>query len=176
VSTEKITDAEIFSERLRMLRKSRKKIDFARFLNTSPQNYGRYENGRIPDTVTLGDIANRCGVTIDWLLGRCDFDGQNTVSGTSGQPCPQVEKGQNDTPAGTSGQPCPQVEKGQDGACRYPENCDLPHDLQVMRERMESIEGRLDHMGVQLETLCGLLGHALAGNMAESARKHRKAG
>jgi len=72
VSTEKVTEMEIFSKRLETLRKGRKKAAFASFLGTSPQNYGRYEQGRIPDAATLGVIANRCEVTVDWLLGRTD--------------------------------------------------------------------------------------------------------
>ena len=46
------------------------KANIALFLGISPQNYGRYEAGRIPDAVTLSVIADRCGVTVDWLLGR----------------------------------------------------------------------------------------------------------
>jgi transcriptional regulator with XRE-family HTH domain len=76
VSTKNITDAEIFSERLKTLRKGRRKAEFAAFLNTSPQNYGRYECGRIPDAVTLSGIAERCGVSVDWLLGRADSNTQ----------------------------------------------------------------------------------------------------
>jgi transcriptional regulator with XRE-family HTH domain len=72
VSTINITDAEIFSNRLKILRNGRRKAAFAEYLNTSPQNYGRYEDGRIPSTVILSQIANRCGVTVDWLLGRDD--------------------------------------------------------------------------------------------------------
>jgi hypothetical protein len=108
-------------------------------------------------------IADACGVTVDWLLGRSDSAGQNTLSGTSCHPCQEVEK-------------------GQKGACRYPENCDLPKELSVLRERMDgietkvgNIEDRLDHMGVQLETLCGLLGHAL-GNTLTADGKTKKAG
>jgi len=70
VSTGKLTETEIFSSNLRTLRGGRKKRVFAEFLGTSPQNYGRYEGGRIPKPVILKEIANRCGVTVDWLIGQ----------------------------------------------------------------------------------------------------------
>jgi len=73
MSQHQIGDKSIFSLRLRSLRKDMKKASFARFLGISnPQNYQRYEDGRIPDAVILQEIANRCGVTVDWLLGRED--------------------------------------------------------------------------------------------------------
>lgn len=62
-----------FGERLRSLRGSRSKSEFARELGlANPQTYHRYEEGRIPDGETLVLIANQTGVTVDWLLGRTD--------------------------------------------------------------------------------------------------------
>jgi transcriptional regulator with XRE-family HTH domain len=69
-SIEKITSAEIFSDRLRTVRGDRSKVEFARLIGTTAQNYQRYEAGRIPDAVILTTIAERCHVTVDWLLGR----------------------------------------------------------------------------------------------------------
>lgn len=64
-----LTRSDIFRDRLVSLRGSRKKSDFARFLGTTPQNYQRYESGRIPDADILLEIASRCNVKVDWLLG-----------------------------------------------------------------------------------------------------------
>lgn len=69
-----ITVTAIFSDRLKSLRNERKKADFARLLGVPPQNYQRYEDGRIPDADMLANIARKCGVTVDWLLGRDPID------------------------------------------------------------------------------------------------------
>lgn len=62
---------KIFSERLKGLRGDRKKAEFARFLGvSSPQTYQNYEAGRIPEPEILINIADKCGVTVDWLFGR----------------------------------------------------------------------------------------------------------
>lgn len=61
----------IFSARLKQLRGDRKKAEFGRFLGVpNSPTYQRYEDGRIPDAETLQRIADRCGVTVDWLFGR----------------------------------------------------------------------------------------------------------
>ena len=62
--------SEAFSQRLTTLRNGRKKADFADFLGLKPPTYFRYEAGRLPRMETLKQIADRCGVTVDWLLGR----------------------------------------------------------------------------------------------------------
>ncbi|NCC62201.1 MAG: XRE family transcriptional regulator [Verrucomicrobiae bacterium] len=62
-----------FGDRLKSLRGNKTQAEFAEFLSiNSAQTYGRYEKGRIPDAETLGVIANRCGCSVDWLLGRSD--------------------------------------------------------------------------------------------------------
>ncbi|MCX6996509.1 MAG: helix-turn-helix transcriptional regulator [Kiritimatiellaeota bacterium] len=65
-----LTNSAIFSSRLKALRNGQKKADFAKFLGFSPQTYQRYEDGRIPDADILLSIAEKKGVTVDWLLGR----------------------------------------------------------------------------------------------------------
>ena len=70
MSIEKITKSDIFLERLKTARRQRSKVEFARFLSVSPQNYQRYEDGRIPDAGILDRIASKCNVSVDWLLGR----------------------------------------------------------------------------------------------------------
>jgi transcriptional regulator with XRE-family HTH domain len=63
--------SKIFSERLQELRGTRKKAEFARFLGIpKPQTYQNYEAGRVPETEMLINIADKCGCTVDWLLGR----------------------------------------------------------------------------------------------------------
>jgi transcriptional regulator with XRE-family HTH domain len=196
MSTIFITDAEIFSRRLKTLRNGRKKVEFAAFIGTSPQNYGRYESGRVPDTVTVADIANRCGVTVDWLLGRDGFD-QKKV--TSPQGAVKLEKGQELEKGELHHRGAVKFEKGQElekgelhhrgavkfekghgqGECRYPEGCDLAGDLSAVRERLAGVEGDLAYMRTQLDTVVGLLGHALGDSMDKTRTREgekRKAG
>ena len=61
----------IFTERFRSLQGDRTNTEFADFLGLSRQTVGFYCNGdRLPDVVTLKQIAGKCGVTTDWLLGH----------------------------------------------------------------------------------------------------------
>jgi transcriptional regulator with XRE-family HTH domain len=67
--------SQIFSERLVLLRKNRSKRAFCKEIGIdSPQTYQHYENGRIPCADTLAQIADRCGVSVDWLLGRAELN------------------------------------------------------------------------------------------------------
>jgi transcriptional regulator with XRE-family HTH domain len=61
-----------FSEILQSLRiaKAMNKAEFARYLNIPAPMYNRYENGQVPKECNLRVIADRCGVTVDYLLGR----------------------------------------------------------------------------------------------------------
>lgn len=64
----------VFSERLRELRGDRSSVEFAAFLGMSRQTIGFYLNGdRIPDILVLRQIAERCNVSADWLLGMSDI-------------------------------------------------------------------------------------------------------
>ena len=67
-------ESKIFSERLRQLRGRLTQAEFARKLGiASQQTYGNYEKGRrVPKPPILQRIAQRCGVSIDWLLGSPD--------------------------------------------------------------------------------------------------------
>jgi len=86
----------IFSERLRTLRaqKDMTSLAMADFLEFSQPVYSRYENGRVPDVNTVAAIAERCGVTVDWLLGRADAQRPvapaplASASGVEGCRCP----------------------------------------------------------------------------------------
>jgi predicted transcriptional regulator len=57
-----------FSERLKSLRGSQSKADFARFLGVSAPLYQRYEEGRTPRSDILSVIATKCNKTVEWLL------------------------------------------------------------------------------------------------------------
>mgnify|MGYP005780610661 CR=1 FL=1 len=60
----------IFTERFRELQGERSNTEFAEFLEISRQTVGFYCNGdRIPDALTLKQIAEKCEVSVDWLLG-----------------------------------------------------------------------------------------------------------
>jgi len=63
-----------FQERFNELRQSYKSQEkFAEFLGMSRPTVGFYENGtRIPDILTLKNIAKKCNVSADWLLGLSD--------------------------------------------------------------------------------------------------------
>jgi hypothetical protein len=52
------------------LRGNRAKATFARFLGIPAPMYHRYERGQVPKEKNLQVLAERCGVTVDWLLGR----------------------------------------------------------------------------------------------------------
>lgn len=73
-------EASIFSSNLIKLRKSLKKtqVEMANILNISRAAYGSYEQGtREPDMEMLQKIANFFNVTIDYLLGRSEFQYNN---------------------------------------------------------------------------------------------------
>lgn len=60
----------IFKERFRKLQGEMSNTEFADFLGVSRQTVGFYCNGdRIPDALGLREIAEKCGVSADWLLG-----------------------------------------------------------------------------------------------------------
>lgn len=59
-----------FSKRFRELRGDKTQAEFAEMIGVSRPTIGYYENGtRIPDALTLRQIAERCGVTTDYLVG-----------------------------------------------------------------------------------------------------------
>ncbi|HIQ79133.1 MAG TPA: helix-turn-helix transcriptional regulator, partial [Candidatus Scatomorpha intestinavium] len=63
-----------FTERFRELRGERDNTEFGKFLSISRQTVGFYCNGdRIPDALGLKQIAEKCGVSADWLLGLSEF-------------------------------------------------------------------------------------------------------
>ena len=68
----------IFTKRFRELQGERSNTDFADFLGLSRQTVGFYCNGdRLPDVITLIQIAERCNVSTDYLLGASDVTSPN---------------------------------------------------------------------------------------------------
>jgi transcriptional regulator with XRE-family HTH domain len=115
-SMEKISAADIFSERLKACRGERSKADFSRILGVSAQNYQRYEAGRIPDADVLLAISNRCGVTVGWLLGSEACQANSTLR-----------------------EPPAQYAAAQPGACQYPAGCDLPARLTAIESELSDV-------------------------------------
>lgn len=67
-----------FTNRFRALRGDRDNTEFAKFLGISRQTVGFYYNGdRIPDAMMLKQIAEKCGVSTDYLLGLTDTQSTN---------------------------------------------------------------------------------------------------
>ena len=63
----------IFRERFSQLRGDMKQDEFAEFLGFSRPTVALYESGkRVPDAVALKTIAEKGGVSADWLLGIRD--------------------------------------------------------------------------------------------------------
>ena len=72
----------VFRERFNILREEHgpSNTEFATFLAMSRQTIGFYLNGdRIPDALTLKNIADKCHVSADWLLGKTDIKTDNKV-------------------------------------------------------------------------------------------------
>lgn len=60
----------IFAERFRELQGDMSNTEFAAHLGMSRQTVGFYLNGdRVPDALALRQIADKCHVSTDWLLG-----------------------------------------------------------------------------------------------------------
>ena len=66
-----------FKERLKQLRKEKnlKQEEVARFLNISTSAYGYYEQGKnIPSVPMLENLSTYFEVTMDYLIGRCNWN------------------------------------------------------------------------------------------------------
>lgn len=70
-----------FTNRFRALRGDRDNTEFAKFLGISRQTVGFYYNGdRIPDAMMLKEIAEKCDVSADWLLGLTNDPKRNPTA------------------------------------------------------------------------------------------------
>lgn len=74
----------VFAERFSMLRGRMSQEEFARFIGMSRPTVGFYENGeRVPDALGLCQIAERCGVSSDWLLGLSEYTETDSRNATA---------------------------------------------------------------------------------------------
>ncbi len=62
--------AHPITKRLRQLRGEMSQAAFGRKVGIAQTSICLYENGRIPHTTTLLEIARRCGVSMDWLIAE----------------------------------------------------------------------------------------------------------
>lgn len=156
MSTQNINECRLFSERLKTLRGSRNKAVFSRELGISAQTYQHYENGRIPRSDILSDIARLCDVSVEWLLGRDDTPppaAATNLTRETRKPA-AISAPESDAPG---------------GVCRCPAGVET---------RLDAMEDTLAKMAGQMETVTALLGAAL-GRQMEHGRdeaKPRKAG
>lgn len=75
----------VFAERFSKLRGEKTQDEFAKFLSISRPTVGFYENGtRLPDALVLKQIAEKCNVSTDYLLGLTD---EKTVDANLRQIC-----------------------------------------------------------------------------------------
>ena len=161
----------IFAERLKALRGSQSKSEFARLIGVSPPVYQRYEEGRVPRANILSVIAERCGVSIESLLG----DSPDLAAPASGQQthhpghAPKVSAHAlhvREHPPGY----CAASAAPLQATCRIPASCDLPHEL-------ADVKAQLATLSAQVETLTRLLGATLAANSVHNdTTEKRKAG
>lgn len=76
-SPEQKSRLPVFTKRFRELQGERSNKEFADFLGMSRQTVGFYCNGdRIPDAIGIKVIAEKCGVSADYLLGLSMSDKQ----------------------------------------------------------------------------------------------------
>lgn len=74
----------VFKERFNLARGEMSNTEFADFLGISRQTVGFYLNGdRVPDACTLRQIAEKCDVSADWLLGLSDHSRKVTEEMTA---------------------------------------------------------------------------------------------
>ena len=70
----------VFRDRFNLLRGDRTQAEFAAALSMSRATVAFYCAGdRIPDALTLRDIAEKCDVSTDWLLGLSDAKGRDAT-------------------------------------------------------------------------------------------------
>lgn len=69
----------VFAERFSKLRGEMTQDEFAKYLGISRPTVGFYENGtRLPDALVLRQIAKKCNVSADWLLGLSDANSNSS--------------------------------------------------------------------------------------------------
>ena len=158
--------SDYFSDRLKELRGARSKAEFARFIGVPAPMYHRYELGQVPKSHYLQVIADRCGVTIEWLLGTAPGLALHASCST---PATSLRDGP--TPSYRSAHAAP-----PQPLCRYPADCDLVQELSAQRHAQADVQAQLVTLSTQVETLTRLLGATLAANSQSVAHDKQKAG
>jgi transcriptional regulator with XRE-family HTH domain len=161
-----------FAERLKALRGAQSKSEFARIIGVSPPVYQRYEEGRVPRANILSVIAERCGVSIEYLLGdnpglaEHASGGQQPHHSGHAPPVAAHDLHVREHPPSYGNIPATPLQT----SCRLPASCDLPHELADMK-------AQLAMLSTQVDTLTRLLGATLAANIAHNdATGKRKVG
>jgi transcriptional regulator with XRE-family HTH domain len=149
----------LFGDRLRDLRGTRKKAEFARFLGVDAPAYQRYEDGMVPRADCLCTMAQRAGVSVEWLIGA-NHDGKSANDPAS--------------PHDTSLREPPPTYRTAPAAppqppCRFPADCDLSRDL-------SQVQNQLATLSAQVDTLTRLLGATLASGANGRVHDKQKAG
>lgn len=151
--------SDFFSARLRELRGIRSKAEFARFLGVPAPMYHRYELGQVPKSHYLQVISDRCGVTIEYLLGdkpgiaAHGSDFQAAAHAGQSPPVAAYDLHVREHPPSSSTTPATPLQT----ACRIPASCDISADISNVQERLAKMEAQLD-------TLTRLLGATLAAS------------
>ena len=163
--------SDFFSARLKALRGTRSKAEFARLIGVPAPMYHRYELGQVPKSHYLQVIADRCGVTIESLLGdspalAAPASGQQPHHPGHAPPGSAHALHVREHPPGYGAAPALPLQT----SCRIPANCDLPHEL-------ADVKAQLATLSAQVDTLTRLLGAALAANSVHNdTTEKRKAG
>ena len=153
---------------MKHLRAGRPKAAFARELGISnPSTYQNYEDGRVPSSRRVNEIATHCGVTMEWLMGGPDNPGLALhASGFT----PATKPGRSDMTLRDAPAASPQP------LCRYPADCDLVQELAAHRSAQADVQVQLATLSTQVETLTRLLGATLAASANGVAHDKQKAG
>ena len=165
--------SDYFSDRLKELRGARSKAEFARFIGVPAPMYHRYELGQVPKSHYLQVIADRCGVTIEWLLGTTPGLAMHAScrppATSPGSSATSLRDGP--TPSYRSAHAAP-----PQPLCRYPADCDLVQELSAQRHAQADVQAQLVTLSTQVETLTRLLGATLAASAQNAAHDKQKAG
>jgi transcriptional regulator with XRE-family HTH domain len=154
-----------FSDRLKALRGTRSKAEFARFIGVPAPMYHRYELGQVPKSHYLQVIAARCGVTVEYLLG----DNPGLAIRASAYP-PATKPASSDMMLRDAPATPPQP------LCRYPADCDLVQELSKQRQAQADVQAQLATLSTQVETLTRLLGATLAASTQNASAEKSRAG
>ncbi len=139
---------------MKTLRGDKSKSAFARFLGIkNPSTYFYYEEGRVPPSRRVKEIADRCQVTADWLLGRSE-------DRDTGEAIPRDGPGETQRADAVV----------RDPACLYPADCDIPEQLSAVQGRLDRVEDSLSGLSAQMDTLLTLLGAPLRSRYTNNTK------